>query len=389
VRHVKYGRRLRKGLVVWAVAAAGVRLFIAQPEHCATVTDASLRHAVDETIAWATRTQGADGRWIYRYDTAIDRDVAVYELVRHAGLILTLNQAAAAGFDRALIPAQRADAYARTLLVHHDDWSALASGDATAQIDVGASALWLAALSYESSPDLETMRGVARFLAVNVFANGSVAEKWDPATGRPKPDEFSPFFTGETMWALTRMHRLAPTEGWDRIVDRILHYVATERDEAEGWFPPLPDHWVSYALAEVTTWRTLDRDEAAYARRVGELESLQIRYESQRTNSWFSKLTRGHQALGAGVGAMTEALAALWRASSRDPQLRGDRNVLAERAQCAAAQLVTRQIDEREAHQFVRPDAVQGTWLHNGVTQIDDQQHATSGLLAVLEIING
>ena len=389
MRRVKYGRRLRKGLVVWAVAAAGVRLFIAQPEHCATVTDASLRHAVDETIAWATRTQGADGRWIYRYDTVIDRDVAVYELVRHAGLILTLNQAAAAGFDRALVPAQRADAYARTLLEHHDDWIALSNGDATAQIDVGASALWLAALSYESTPDLETMRGLARFLAVNVFANGSVAEKWDPATGQPKPDEFSPFFTGETLWALTRMHRLAPTEGWDRIVDRILHYVATERDEAEGWFPPLPDHWVSYALAEVTTWRALDRDEAAYTRRVGELESLQIRYESQRTNSWFSKLTRGHQALGAGVGAMTEALGALWRASSHDPQLHDDRAVLAERAECAASQLVARQIDEREAQEYVRPEAVQGTWLHNGMTQIDDQQHATSGLLAVLEIING
>ena len=388
MRRVKYGRRLRKGLVVWAIAAAGVRLFIAQPEHCETVTDASLRHAVDETIAWATRTQGADGRWIYRYDTVTDSDVAVYELVRHAGLILALNQAAAAGFEDARAPAQRANAYARTFLVRRDEWIALGNGDPAAQIDVGASALWLAALSYESSPDLDTMRGLARFLAVNVFANGSVAEKWDPATGQPKPDEFSPFFTGETMWALSRMHRLAPTEGWDRIVDRILHYVATERDEVEGWFPPLPDHWSSYALAEITTWRTLDAAEAAYARRVGELESLQIRYESQRTNSWFSKLTRGNQALGAGVGTMTEALGALWRAS-RDPRLRDDREVLAERAQCAAAQLVERQVDERDAQQFVRPDAVQGTWLHGGKTQIDDQQHAASGLLAVLEIING
>jgi hypothetical protein len=390
VRGVKYGRRLRKGLVAWAVAAAGVRILIAQPERCAPLTDASVRHAIGETIDWATRTQAEDGRWIYRYDTVTNGDVAAYELVRHAGLILTLNQAAAAGFDRAQVPAARADAYARRFLVHRDDWTALGNIDApAAPIDVGASALWLSALSYEPTPDLDTMRGLARFLAVNVFANGSVAEKWDPATGQPRPDEFSPFFTGETMWALARMHRLAPTEGWDRIVDRILHYVATERDEAEGWFPPLPDHWVSYALGEITTWRTLDRDEAAYAIRVGELESLQIRYESQRTNSWFSKLTRGNQALGAGVGAMTEALGALWRASGRDPRLREVHAVLAERAQCAAAQLVARQIDEREARRYVRPDAVQGTWLHDGKTQIDDQQHATSGLLAVLEIING
>ena len=104
MRGVKYGRRLRRGFVAWAVAAAGIRLFVAQPEHCATVTDASLRHAIDETIAWATRTQGEDGRWIYRYDTVTDSDVAAYEMVRHAGLILTLNQAAAAGFDRRACP---------------------------------------------------------------------------------------------------------------------------------------------------------------------------------------------------------------------------------------------------------------------------------------------
>ncbi|HUP75508.1 MAG TPA: hypothetical protein VM282_20860 [Acidimicrobiales bacterium] len=386
---MKYGRRLRKGLVAWAITAAGVRLFIAQPEHCAPVTDASLRHAIDETIAWATRTQGDDGRWIYRYDTVTDRDVAVYELVRHAGLIVALNQAAAAGFEGAGPPAQRANEYARRFLVQRDGWTALGGGDASTPLETGASALWLAALSYESPTDLDTMRGLARFLAVNVFPNGSVAEKWDPATGRPIPDEFSPFFTGETLWALSRMHLLAPTEGWDRIVDRVLHYVATERDEVEGWFPPIPDHWSSYALAEITTWRALDRDEAAYARRVGELESLQIRYESQRTNSWFSKLTRGDQALAAGVGTLTEALGALWRASSRDPRLQGDADVLAERAECAAGLLVERQIDEREAQSYVRPDAVQGTWLHHGKTQIDDQQHAASGLLAVLEIING
>jgi hypothetical protein len=388
VRRVNYGRRLRRGLVVWVLAAAGIRLFIAQPEHCATVTDASLRHAIDETIAWATRTQGADGLWIYRYDAANDRDMGIYELVRHAGFIVGLNQAAAAGFESARQPAQRANAYARTQLVRRDDWIALGSASATS-LETGASALWLAALSYESPPDLDTMRGLARFLAENVLSNGAVAERWDPATGRSVPDEFSPFFTGETVWALSRMHRLAPNEGWDRLVDRILHYVATERDEAEGWFPPLPDHWVSYALAEVTTWRALDRDEVAYARRVAGLESLQIRYESQRTNSWFSKLTRGKQALGAGVGAMTEALGALWRASGNDPQLRDEHEVLGERAQCAAGQLVSRQIDEREAQEFAQPDLVRGAWLHRGVTQIDDQQHAVSGLLANLEIING
>jgi len=375
--------------VVWLLAAAGVRVFVVQHENCGTVTDASLRHAIDETIGWATRTQADDGRWIYRYDATNDRDVGVYEMVRHAGLIASLDQAAAAGFESARVPAQRADAYARTQLVQRDGWIALAGGEPSTPIDVGASALWLVALTYESPPDLETMRGLARFLAVNVAANGSVAERWDPATGRPIPDTYSPFYTGETMWALTRLHRLAPADGWDKLADRILHYVATERDQVEGWFPPIPDHWVSHALAEITTWRRLDHDELDYARRIGALESLQIRYESQRTNSWFSKLTRGPQALGAGVGAMTEALAALWSASGSDRQLRHEHDTFGERAKCAAAQLVARQITARDAQQYARPDLVQGTWLHGGITQIDDQQHSMSGLLGTLEITDG
>jgi hypothetical protein len=32
---------------------------------------------------------------------------------------------------------------------------------------------------------------------------------------------------------------------------------------------------------------------------------------------------------------------------------------------------------------------VRGTWLHGGITQIDDQQHSMSGLLGTLEIIDG
>jgi len=166
VRGVKYERRLRRGFVAWLVAAAGIRVFAAQPENCGNVTDASVRHAIDETIAWATRTQGEDGRWIYRYDAAHDRDLGIYEMVRHAGLIVTLNQAAAAGFERARVPAQRADAYARTQLVERDGWTALAGDSPSTPIDVGASALWLAALSFESPPDLDTMRALGRFLAV-------------------------------------------------------------------------------------------------------------------------------------------------------------------------------------------------------------------------------
>ena len=84
---------------------------------------------------------------------------------------------------------------------------------------------------------------------------------------------------------------------------------------------------------------------------------------------------------------MTEALGALWRVSAHESSLASSRALLAERTRCAAGLLVKRQTDSARAHEFVRPDLVQGTWMKSGQTQIDDQQHSLSGLLATLEIL--
>jgi hypothetical protein len=231
------------------------------------------------------------------------------------------------------------------------------------------------------------MAELARFLVARVEANGAVAAYWDPATGAPVPRNYSPFFTGEAFWALTRMHRQFPDAGWDAPARRIAHYLATERDDAEDRFPDVPDHWASYGLAEMAHWPGLDEgvaldgDLRAYATHLAELESMQIRWDSQRTNSTFSRLTRGQQALGAGVGSIGEALSQLWRT----PGLRTA--TVHERAGCAVGVLVDRQVRADDAARYPDPPLVQGAWLHGGVTQIDDQQHALSALLDVLDNI--
>ena len=60
----------------------------------------------------------------------------------------------------------------------------------------------------------------------------------------------------------------------------------------------------------MTTWPgwELPDEYVPYVRRQAGLQSLQIRYESQRTNSLFSYRTRGRQTLGAGLGTIGEAL---------------------------------------------------------------------------------
>src|SRR5690606_29946541 len=111
---------------------------------------------------------------------------------------------------------------------------------------------------------------------------------------------YSPFFTGEAYWALALLHETFPGEGWDEPARRIGHYLATERDEAEGHFPPVPDHWAAYGMSTATRWaelagstRPLSDEQVAYAERQAGLGSVQVRWESQRVDSFPRYLLRG------------------------------------------------------------------------------------------------
>jgi hypothetical protein len=117
--------------------------------------------------------------------------------------------------------------------------------------------------------------------------------------------------------------------------------------------------------------------------RVAQLESVQIRYESQRTGSTASRWTRGEIAVPAGLGAITEALGSLWRVAQTNTTVGAEIDAIAERATCAAGLLVSRQIDDARAATLPEPDMARGAWERAGDTQIDDQQHALSGLLVV------
>ena len=110
-------QRVCGGLATWVLTFGVVRLVIAQPEQCGTVSVERLDHAIDEAVGWASRTQGPDGRFIYRYNARTDTDRGFYEFVRHAGLTMALYQAAGAGVDGARAIAEKADAYARAHLV--------------------------------------------------------------------------------------------------------------------------------------------------------------------------------------------------------------------------------------------------------------------------------
>ena len=124
-----------------------------------------------------------------------------------------------------------------------------------------------------------------------------------------------------------------------------------------------------------------------YIRRQAGIQSLQIRYESQRVDGWYSHVTRGRPTLGAGMGVMGEALAQWAGLAEAAPELADLRRPLDERAHCAAGVIAARQVDVDDLDDAAAARRTTlGAWFQFGVTQVDDQQHSLSALLGTLAL---
>ncbi|MGH9027572.1 MAG: hypothetical protein ACRDWD_15865 [Acidimicrobiia bacterium] len=381
--------RGRVGLaaVSFVVVAAVLRVAVVPPERCPEASTADRRGAVDAAVTWLDRNQEPDGSWVYGYDTETDDVNTGYNFVRHSGVVLSLYQAAGAEVVGARPLADRGLRFARHRLVTRDNWAAF--GWPGAHLETGATALLTAAVLERRSTtgrhDLDRLaRQFGNFLTGQVRSDGAVLSLWNPDTEMPVPDQYDRFATGETLWALARLHNAFPAAGWDEPARRIADYVATRRDREERRFPYLSDHWSAYALDEMARWpsEALDDAQVAYARRLAGILGVQVRYESQRRAGGLTRLVRGPFAPGSGLGTLGEGFAALDRLGTVDPRLESLRESISVRSDCVAGLLVERQVSAAEADESTSPELAEGAWFHEGVTRMDDQQHAISALLA-------
>ncbi len=215
---------------------------------------------------------------------------------------------------------------------------------------------------------------------------------YDTFSGAPEPGEYSKYYTGEAYWALARLHRAFPDQGWGEAADRIGAYLATQRDEVEDHWPPIPDHWAAYGAAETVEFperrvSALTDDESEYAREQAELFGPQARWVAQRFGPWGELVRGSYTPRGGGYGVISEALTGWWLAAQAEPQLDGLREPVAERATCIAGLTVEAQSDDGDAQDAARPERVEGAWFLDGETRMDDQQHALAGLLRTIPIV--
>jgi hypothetical protein len=384
-------RRLLLYAGVLALGALALRVMVVPAEVCPPLTPAGARGAITEASGWLERGVRPGGLYTYGYNRTDDAVSQDYNITRHAGVMFGLYQLAeAAGDEQALAAAEHGLSFVHANLLRNGDWTAFAEPGQDARL--GASGLLAIALIQrrvatgdESEDDL--IRGLGRFLAAQQQADGSVLGRWSRRTRSAVPGEYAKFGSGQALWTFALLEKLFPREGWGEPARRLARYVATRRDDVEGYVLTFPDHWSAYGLAELGPAR-LGEPEIEYARDLAGIFGLNSRLESQSGQGGLNRVFRGEPASGAGLGTVTEGLAALWRLSLADPRLADLTDNLSARLRCTAGRAVERQIDPAEAEEAPRPTLAQGAWFtEGGYTQMDHQRHPLSGLLATLEVL--
>ena len=387
-------RVLRACLVLAALLVISLGI-AAPPERCPTVTAAELRRSAQAAVDWFVRNQQPGGAWLYLYNAEDDTAPREYNEVRHVGAVMALYQAAAAGLPGALDAADQGTRWALARLTEREDWAAVTAEGETA---TGATALLVAGLTIrrEATGDPrydDVMRRLGRFIAGQVEPSGAILAYYDPARGAPVPGEYSKYYTGEAYWALARLHRTFPGEDWGEAADRVGHYLASARDEAEGYWPPIADHWASYGLSETVTFSErgdppLTGPELEYTRRQAELWGGQARWVQQRFGPWGAAVRGPEVFRGGWYGVIDEGFTGLWRTARADPRLADLVAPIAARATCIAGLAVREQADAADAARARTPERVEGAWFfHGGETRMDDQQHALAALLRTIPIV--
>lgn len=372
-------RRTTRALVTWVLGAAVMRLTLWAPEVCPTITRTEARAAATDAADWIVDNQREDGQYLYDFDRDTGESSGDYNLVRHAGVTMSLYQLVGAGELQYLEQADLGLAWMLERLVPTGN-DGLAFTESR-QAKLGAASLLAVSLAQRrlatSDPQHDdTLRRLARFLVAQQRPDGSMLNLHDTETGEPVPGLTSVFATGEALWALALVHEAFPHLGFDQPAWRTLDYLSTERDLEEGFLPqPWPDQWAAYSLGEMAEWG-LEDHHVEYARRLVERFGMIVRFDAQRGTSYGS-LTHGPAPRGGGVGTWLEGLASLRPLVMTDARLVDLDGPLADTLACGAARLADRQVVPGED----TPPEVAGAWFYDDLTRMDDQQHAASGLL--------
>ncbi|MEX2236060.1 MAG: hypothetical protein WEB00_00800 [Dehalococcoidia bacterium] len=361
----------------WGAALFAVRLVAVPAESCSDLSAVEARASAQAAADWLIAGQRGDGSYVYEYNRDEDSFPSEYNIVRHAGVTMSLYQVAGRlGDEEAMATAELGLAWMLERLESYNDWRALTD---VGEGKLGSTALMTIAMAERRLITGDTqydqvMRQLGRFMVALQREDGGFHTKWYFNSNEPEVNETSLYYPGEALWAIALLHEAFPDDGWDDAAFAAADFITLIRDELENVeFPPLNDHWGAYGLAEMAEWG-LEDHHTNYARRLAGRFSFLIRTEAQKDANPGADASRGPDRRAASLGTWVEGMAALWRLSQDDERLSDLASGIEDRARCGAGILHKRQAES------VNP-LIDGAWFVEGLTRMDDQQHAISGLI--------
>ena len=274
--------------------------------------------------AWIERGQGDDGRYVYEYDRDADRVVSrlQHRAPRRRDDVAVPTRPGGPSRGRSTRPTRRWPMMLDNLVP---------AGDGMAFVDNDTSAAPRGERADGRGPRPAPRRDGRRPLRRRAAGAGSVPRRPDHHR-RADAQRVRPAGRGAESRVRRRDTRRArrrgrwpscttssPTRAGMRPSRRVLDYLATSRDEVEGLdFPPWPDQWAAYTLAELAPWG-LDEHHVRYAEALSERFGMLVRSESQK-DGWPLPFI-DPRARGAGLGVWVEGLGALARAADSDDRL--------------------------------------------------------------------
>jgi hypothetical protein len=356
-----------------------IPLFRGRPRKPVSVDDRTLRDRVSLGAHYLARVTGRDGKMVYLYDVARDREVEDdYSEIRHAGATDALFAAYRELHDEDLREAGiRALDWLDGRLKDIDTERAYLPDDENAMGTIGGTGLVLIAFASHASATgdkerLPRMKKLAEFLVRQVDSQG----KFRPFGGEGRDVLYYP---GEAMLGLLRLYEIDPDRRWLDAAIRVARWrIQTPYVGKRDWYR---DYWFLLVLAELhrhtgeATWA----DHAASMTDAGIKEQDEEEADFAASNGAYDDTPRPNP-----TSTYFESLAAT--AASARKTGRPDAPIL-DHARRAATFVVWQQLDEETSYRARNPERAIGGVPGNPwgtYVRIDDVQHAIRAMLSLL-----
>ena len=363
-------------------------------EHPAQVTTGLLFGAVRRGADYLARILGDEGRYVYVYHPAEDRDDSSYGWLRHAGTTYALLEAYEQfGVPLYLEKSERALGYLKRRM--RDDPSSqgkyvLDTLDEEQQ-KVGGAGLALLAFAEHAAAtrkrdNIDTMRALARFIMAEQYADGHFRSNADLPEESGKKRKREPiYYPGEAILALVRLYAIDPQSTYLDAARRAADWVVHTRDANTTEDTQEHDHWMAYACNDLYR-ATSDPSYLSHAQKIARaILKKQRKAADAPAPDWIGTFYQGESTLAATRLEAYDSVIRLTRfAGLPDPGL-------VEAAQNVGAFLAGQQFDLENGYWLRNPSKASGgvrESLFVSDVRIDYVQHAMSAWLHLARILD-